>query len=523
MNTPKVLIEYKNEDLQMDGLYSLNQIAKANKIVYQSLKRQYEKNYNIHEAIKIAKEKQEIRKGQVVWQEEQISLVKLAEKLQISNTTLSRYYKKTKNIEEAVQMTKQASEARFFNVQLEDGTKTNIEALARENDLVDHILMRIYKQTGNIEEALEQAKRNQEAFHGTIFYEKDGQKHTANYIARENKIHPDVFKKFYRKTNNVEKAILLAKEGQRRKEKNRGKSTWMQYFDLKQTSRKTPIIQEQAKARTIQMIEGESLFSYCRKHGYNYDSIEYLIHEKSMTVQDAISSYEKNGQTVPKEWIYEKYGVLFRHLMLSFQLRSDDIVRIMKRENCSIRKAMEEYIWSMDNDGFSKNEVSLLHEISSLLKTCNEEESKEVIQEFYLEEREIALLEKKNKKINDIDRKILLYDFSTVLHSWEKEDLIDMMLEYEITDKEVVEIYTNLYTPFKDKILLPSESMEKKRRTKVEDFIASTYQEQEEVWMDKLKQSDFSKEEKLRIVDTTEKIRETIQQLNEKRIQKGKR
>lgn len=503
----------------MEGLYSLNAIAKANGLTYPSLKTHYDSTLDIHKAVKLAKEKQKIRQGRVIWDEKPISLVKLASDLGLSNTTLTRYYNETNDINTAVALTKKAHNEHFESVEIDD-EKKSIGKIAKENGLVDHILMHAYKETGDIHLAIQKAKENQVNFHGKILYEKDGKLHTANYIANDNKIHSDTFKKYYKKTGNPAKAILLSKEGQRRYNKNKtDKQTkpkeLMDYFSLEKTETKLPVSQQ--KKNEVYQKDEQSLFSYCLENSLNYDVILNLIHTYSMPVDDAIIHYRKYGQEIPTNWIYEKYDVLFRHLMLSYQIRSDRVIKIMKEENCNVFYALEKYIFTEENKDFTSAEVSLLFEIYQVKKVCTPEEYEQVKKEFYITQNELEFISQKEERIEYIQIKLLLFEFSQIIDLWNEEDVFAMMGECSITEEEVVEICSALYTNFSNKVLSGDLSKERKEANLRTEFIKDSYKDDEITLNMKLINSNLEQADKEKIVECIGKIQKFTNGLDSKK------
>ena len=66
---------------------------------------------------------------------------------------------------------------------------------------------------------------------------------------------------------------------------------------------------------------GQSLLEYCIENGLNFSCIYYSIHTYGKTMEEAIKHYREKGQEIPSSWIYEKYGILLKHLLfLSSQI-----------------------------------------------------------------------------------------------------------------------------------------------------------------------------------------------------------
>ena len=54
--------------------------------------------------------------------------------------------------------------------------------------------------------------------------------------------------------------------------------------------------------------------------------------------EEAVKAYVENGQQLPTKWIYEKYDLLFKHLVLRYGLDSNRIIKIMKDNNLNETK-----------------------------------------------------------------------------------------------------------------------------------------------------------------------------------------
>lgn len=94
-----------------------------------------------------------------------------------------------------------------------------------------------------------------------------------------------------------------------------------------------------------------------------------------------------------------------------------------------------------------------MKELYSFLIDCSDEEKEEAINTFYITERELAFLNKKGIKIEQIKRQILLFEFSSIIDDWDIKDLIKMFELYNISDDEIKIIFSELYKPFDENII----------------------------------------------------------------------
>lgn len=95
---------------------------------------------------------------------------------------------------------------------------------------------------------------------------------------------------------------------------------------------------------TIMYDKSTSLAQYCIDNGLNYSCIYYAITEYGKTPKEAIEHYKKNGQQIPKKWIFERYGVLLKHLLLSENISSKRVVDVMRKEGVPLNEAIEHCI-----------------------------------------------------------------------------------------------------------------------------------------------------------------------------------
>ena len=131
-----------------------------------------------------------------------------------------------------------------------------------------------------------------------------------------------------------------------------------------------------------------------------------MIDNYGRTPEEAVRVYELKGQQIPTRWIYEKYGVLFKHLMLKYGLDSNRIIKIMKEKCCGIEPAIQEYIFSIknSNSGFRQVEIDWLRELYPFLKEITPEEFEEA-------KKELQFLKEKDDKLEDIKMQLLLFEF----------------------------------------------------------------------------------------------------------------
>lgn len=228
------------------------------------------------------------------------------------------------------------------------------------------------------------------------------------------------------------------------------------------------------RSATIMYDNSMSLNQYCIENGLNYSCIYYAITEYGKTPQEAIENYKKNGQKVPKAWIFERYGVLLKHLLLSENVSSTKVVAIMRKDGVTLNEAIEhciirDYSRERDLDTAWQQEIYYFLTMDNFSK----EEREVFIKEFYVTEEELDCVEAIKSKVNVIERKKLLFEFAECIKNkvFPQEELVELMNLYDITNDEIDTIYLELYTRFKSGVLLAEQEPEAIKTNKVNEYI----------------------------------------------------
>lgn len=202
------LYDYNGEQLLV------SQIAHLEGISRQTLEDWIKRTDNIYDAVKGVKES--LRTREIEYYGETLSLTAIAKKEQIKRETLKKYFDKTNNIYEAVKICKKSKEQRKGTIPY-NGKKMTIHAIALLEDVERHALKRYYDKTNDIEKAVKLAKQMKEEHNGTIPYK--GSLMTIHAIAKLEHIKKETLSKYYEIYDNIEKAVMITKLGQvKRKE-----------------------------------------------------------------------------------------------------------------------------------------------------------------------------------------------------------------------------------------------------------------------------------------------------------------
>ena len=286
----------KSSQIEYNGeLLSLIEISKKTGISRWSLTEMYKSTNDIYEAIKKIQEKKEQK--YIEYNGEKLALTAIAKLESIKFETLRKFYYQTDDIYEAVKLTKEAQEKRKGSIEY-NGKKMSMTAICELNNVERHAVTRYYEKCGDINEAIEMAKVEKEKHNGTIDYK--GKKMSITAIANLEGIKRDTLRQYYELYNNIDKAVLLTKESQRRRKESiyRNSKTSVDSFAKKYNVSVLKVEKELDNGATLESIEqdiikrekkdflmynGTSLYKYCIDNGYNYWVISNMIEKYNVT------------------------------------------------------------------------------------------------------------------------------------------------------------------------------------------------------------------------------------------------
>lgn len=470
------LYDYKGQKLTQAEIARLEGINRA------TLADWYKKTNDMEKAVEGAKKS--LAQRNIQYYDEVLSLKAISNKEQLKFESLKRYYDETQDIYKAVQLAKESQFKRNGSIEY-NGQMLTILGISKLEQIDSASLQRHFKQTGNIYEAVKLTKKAKELHNGTILYK--GKIMSISKIAIIENIKRETLNEFYEIYGDIEKAVFITKESQIKRKQALYKGQNKTYSDIsKQLGISTINLDKLIrKGKSIEEIEsnikktrigkksneylqykGESLYKFCLENSYNYWVINYMINTYGKTVEESIETYIENGQQIPTKWIYEKYSILFKHLLLSFGIDSNKLIRIMKEENCTVEEAATKLIFisNNQNNNLKLIEIDWLYELYNFLSECTQEERKNAIETFYLTERELKFLNEKDDKIQRVKRGLLLFEFSEIIEETNIHELNEMFDIYGISNEEIIFIFTELYKPFNDNIINPNpEILERKQ------------------------------------------------------------
>ena len=460
-------------------ILSLNAIAKLEGISGDTLTKKYEKTNDIHEAVKLAKE----AKGTIEYKGEKRTLHAISKLEGVTYKTLTEKYEKTKDIQEAIRLTKEGhkkAEESISQIPYEDKI-LSFGAIAKLEKISPDALRNNYKETQDIYAAVKLTKESQAAAKARITQiPYNGQILTITAIAKMEGTTVKTLTKKFEKTKDINKAVMLCKlirsRLERRNEivktKEFGNLTYydisliigIKYSELEKlleqgNSIDDIIASKESNSRndtirkSIKLENGQSLKEYCIENKINYSCIYRAMKIYGKTLEEAVSTYNAQGQSTPKSWIFEKYGLLLRHLMLKESVDIDKIVSYMRKNYFPLEEAVKKYI-IRTNAKKEKIDEDWMEELYDILSddSISKEDYDGYVQTFYVDEQEKDCINKSKEQYTNIKRKLLLFELSEVLQEelFTQEEEKRLFEEYNITEDEVDIIFKDLYKRFTD-------------------------------------------------------------------------
>lgn len=219
------------------------------------------------------------------------------------------------------------------------------------------------------------------------------------------------------------------------------------------------------------MYKGETLKSYCLRNGYNYTIVYRILKiykelpNKSFNelIPLALDTYRKKGQNKPTMWVYEKYGVLLKHLLLLINIDSNGILYNMKKYCMSLEEAMRHEIFkrNIPNKKYKWLEELYNYLISTLDSNKKEDElTTEIANKFYILNKEYSLTEEERSILFNLLEKYIIsirkyLAYSCIFESNE-ELRVKKALDYQLSFTELEDAYFNSLR-IQNKTILPLE------------------------------------------------------------------
>lgn len=513
------LIDYNGEKLAMQTIAKKVGIKDA-----KTLKKYYEQTGDIYLAIEKCNE------SKIEYNGELLTLDAIAKREGLKRDTLERNYNNTENIYDAVKVClekkKKAEEAKVTY----KGESRTITSVAKELGISKETLKKYYKKSESIEKAIEMFNKNkQEVEDSKIEYKGDHKFLKA--IAREEAVAETTLTRYFQKYNNIDKAVFMAKIQREKSKRVKIKGGNVNLYDLsiilgvkyselinclkngmsiEEIKKQKPNNSKRMKLKQEYTIlsSGQTLLEYCVENGVNYAFIYRAINTYGKTIEEAVQEYRKNGSNMPRNWVFEKYGVLLRHLMTSSSIDIQRVVDYMRKEQISMSEAIEKYVIRR-NSKDNKLDSDWMQEVYGILTDENmSDEYEEFKNTFYIDETEEECIIKSQREIQTLERKLLLFEIAEVIeeNTFSIEELPELLQIYEVQADEVETIFLDLYSKFEKGIILGEEQSQLKRREVLNEITRKWYYLGQEERERILKDNEVTDEEKQMIVNTSNEI-----------------
>ena len=270
---------------------------------------------------------------------EMLSMRAIALKIGVSRDTLQKHFDKFQDIYEAEKICRKIIEEKNESLIEYNGELLAIQTIAKKERIKDaKTLKKYYERTGDIYEAVKQYYQKKDEYESSRI-EYKGELKFLRTIAKDEGVAETTLDRYYKKYGNIDKAVYMAKIQRSRNQKVTIRNTELSLSDLSivlgikesellnmlnsgmkiddikksktKKTRKSPM-----SNKKLLLPNGQSLLEYCIENGLNFSCIYYSINTYGKTIEEAIKHYKEKGQEIPSSWIYEKYGLLLKHLLL---------------------------------------------------------------------------------------------------------------------------------------------------------------------------------------------------------------
>ena len=530
MQKSESLVNYNGEMLTIQTIAKKEGLKDA-----KTLKKYYEQTGDIYEAIK------KYRSNKIEYNGEMLTMNAIATRTGLKGDTLRKYYEQTGDIYEAI---KQCSALRktMEDSKIEyNGEMLTLTEISRKAGPSKTSLKKYFLQTGDIYKAIEMYEQKQQEYED-LKIEYKGEKKFLRTIAKDEGVAETTLDRYYKKYGNIDKAVYMAQIKRRKTQKIKLQNSSLGLSDLSiilgikesklinmlnsgmsieeikqqkpNRTRKTSL-----KQQTLKLPNGQPLLDFCVENGLNFSCIYYAINTYGKSIEEAIEEYRRNGQNIPQQWIFEKYGILLKHLLLQNNVNIQRVVSYMRKENISINDALEEYVIRKNCRNLDLD-YEWMHELYGVLTDENmKEEYDDFKSIFFVSEQEEECIIESYDEIENLQRKLLLYEIAEAFKDgiFEESEKGELLRIYDITDKEVETIFLDLYNGYGNKISL--SKLQQKRVSVIAEITKKWYYMTEAQRIDILEKERISTAEKQYIESLSSNI---IKYQRELHINQGK-
>ena len=231
------------------------------------------------------------------------------------------------------------------------------------------------------------------------------------------------------------------------------------------------------KQEITKLSNGQTLLEYCIDNGLNYAFIYRAINTYGRTLDEAVNEYQTKGSKMPSNWIFEKYGVLLRHLMTENGVNVQRVVDYMRKEKLSMSEAIEKYIIRKNAKQYDVD-ADWMQEIYAVLTDENMANEYDGFKKtFYIDDQEEECIIQSYDEVQNLDRKLLLFEIAESIKEniFTPDEMSEVLQVYEVKPEEIETIFLDLYIKYDDKILLGKDQPEMKRRNTINEIAKKWY------------------------------------------------
>ena len=231
------------------------------------------------------------------------------------------------------------------------------------------------------------------------------------------------------------------------------------------------------KQEITKLSNGQTLLEYCIDNGLNYAFIYRAINTYGRTLDEAVNEYQTKGSKMPSNWIFEKYGVLLRHLMTENGVNVQRVVDYMRKEKLSMSEAIEKYIIRKNAKQYDVD-ADWMQEIYAVLTDENMANEYDGFKKtFYIDDQEEECIIQSYDEVQNLDRKLLLFEIAESIKEniFTPDEMSEVLQVYEVKPEEIETIFLDLYSKYDDKILLGKDQPEMKRTNTINEIAKKWY------------------------------------------------
>jgi len=513
------LVEYEGEKLAIQTIAKRVGIKDA-----KTLKKYYEQTGDIYQAIEKCNE------SKIDYNGEKMTLDAIAKSKGIKRDTLETHYKRTGDIYEAVKHCLEVKQkAEDAKVEYKGKMRT-ITSIARELGISKGTLKKYYEQAGDVEQAIQLYKKSKQEIEGAKITYK-GKLKSLKSISKDENVAETTLTRYLQRYGNIEKAVFMAKiqkqKSQKVKVKNRDVNVYdlsvilgIKYAELINLLNKGMSIEQikaqnqtHSKRRKIKqeytkLSNGQTLLEYCVENRLNYSFIYRAINTYGKTLEEAVKEYQTNGSNMPNRWIFEKYGLLLRHLMTENSVDIQRVVDYMRKEQISMNEAIEKYIIRR-NSKQDNLDADWMQEVYAVLTDDNmADEYDDFKKAFYIDEKEEECVIKSYDEVQNLERKLLLFEIAEAIreNAFSQEEMSELLRIYEVKPEEIETIFLDLYGRYRGKIVFGENEPEAKRKSVINEITRKWYYLTSRERNETLKDNEVSTEEENTITELSSKI-----------------